>query len=41
MKTTDVAKLYEWASPITNGLTTHSDSDNPGTKITIYDGNPI
>jgi len=38
MKTTDVAKLYEWATPITTGPTTHTNSDNPGTKITIFDG---
>jgi len=41
MKTTDVAKLYEWATPVTNGPTTHANNDNPGTKITIYDGNSI
>jgi len=38
MKITDVAKLYEWASPQTNGPTTHAVKNNPGTKITIYDG---
>lgn len=38
MKTTDVAKLYEWATPVTNGLTTNATSDNPGTKITIFNG---
>jgi len=36
MKTTDVAKLYEWADPPTNGPTTHVDSKNKGTKITIF-----
>lgn len=39
MKTTDVAKLYEWATPVTDGPVTHSSSNNPGTKVTIYDGN--
>jgi len=39
MKTTDVAKLYEWATPITDGSVTHSSTNNPGTKVTIYDGN--
>ena len=38
MKTTDVAKLYDWATPITTGLTTNANNDNPGTKVTIYDG---
>lgn len=38
MKTTDIAKLYEWATPLTNGLTTNATSDNPGTKITIFRG---
>lgn len=38
MKTTDIAKLYEWATPVTNGLTTNATSDNPGTKITIFSG---
>jgi len=38
MKTTDVAKLYEWANPQTDGNTTHSSKTNPGTKITIYNG---
>jgi len=41
MKTTDIAKLYEWATPITNGLTTHTDTNNPGTIITISDEDPI
>lgn len=38
MKTTDIAKLYEWATPVTNGLTTNATSDNPGTKVTIFNG---
>ncbi|NMB83667.1 L,D-transpeptidase [Candidatus Roizmanbacteria bacterium] len=41
MRTTDVAKLYEWATPISDGLTTHASGDNPGTKVTIYDGDSI
>lgn len=36
MKTSDIAKLYEWATPVNEGPITHSSSDNPGTKITIY-----
>lgn len=36
MKTTDVAKLYEWADPPTNGNTTNAGDENPGTKITIF-----
>lgn len=38
MKTSDIAKLYEWATPVTDGLTTNATSDNPGTKITIFSG---
>lgn len=38
MRTIDVAKLYEWATPVADGHTTHSSTDNPGTKITIHDG---
>ena len=38
MKTSDIAKLYEWATPVTDGLTTNATSDNPGTKITIFNG---
>ena len=38
MKTSDIAKLYEWANPVTSGRTTHSSKTNPGTKITIYEG---
>lgn len=38
MKTSDIAKLYEWATPVTNGLITNATSDNPGTKITIFNG---
>lgn len=38
MRTTDIAKLYDWATPTTQGLTTLASSDNPGTKITIISG---
>ena len=41
MKTTDIAKLYEWANPPTDGNTTHADNKNPGTKVTIFDGSKI
>lgn len=37
MKETDVAKLYDWATPVSTGTTTHSSTANPGTTITIYD----
>lgn len=38
MKATDVAKLYDWATPVSRGHSTHSSKNNPGTKLTIYDG---
>ena len=38
MKATDVAKLYDWATPVSTGNSTHSTKMNPGTKITIHDG---
>jgi len=38
MKATDVAKLYDWATPVSTGYSTHSTKINPGTKITIHDG---
>ena len=41
MKTTDIAKLYEWADPVTSGDITYSDNENLGTKITIYNGSDI
>lgn len=37
MKTTDIAKLYEWTDPPANGNTTYADNKNPGTKITIFE----
>lgn len=36
MKFTDIKKLYEWATPVTNGTVTHTSQDNPGTKVTIF-----
>lgn len=36
MRSTDAQKLYEWASPVTDGNTTYSNGENPGTKVTIY-----
>lgn len=41
MKTSDVAKLYEWADPPTKGNTTQADNKDSGTKITIFDGSKI
>jgi len=38
MKATDVAKLYDWATPVSTEHSTHSTKMNPGTKITIQDG---
>ena len=36
MRIVDAQKLYNWASPETTGHTTYSDSENKGTKVTIY-----
>jgi len=36
LKISDAEKLYFWADPPTEGHTTYSDTDNPGTKVTIY-----
>ena len=41
MKTTDVAKLYEWANPQTIGNITRADNKNPGTKVTVFDESKI
>ncbi len=38
MKETDVAKLYDWATPVSTGKTTHSSEANPGTVVTIIEG---
>ncbi|OGK56162.1 hypothetical protein A3J15_02880 [Candidatus Roizmanbacteria bacterium RIFCSPLOWO2_02_FULL_38_10] len=36
MKTTDIAKLYEWANPKTSSNITRASKNNPGTKVTIF-----
>lgn len=36
MRIVDAEKLYHWASPETSGNTTYADSENKGTKVTIY-----
>lgn len=36
MRIVDAEKLYHWASPTTSGNTTYADSENKGTKVTIY-----
>jgi len=36
MRVEDVAKVYEWADPPTQGDVTHATEDNPGTLITIF-----
>ena len=36
MRTVDAKKLYDWVGPTANGNITLADSNNPGTKITIY-----
>lgn len=37
MKTEEVAMLYEWATPTTDGKNImHASADNPGTKVIIY-----
>jgi len=41
MKTSDVAKLYDWANPVSDGLTTYSSDKNLGTKVTIYGEAPL
>ncbi len=41
MRIIDAQRLYDWADPPTNGNTTLSSSDNPGTIITIYGQPPI
>ena len=40
MRTEDVAKIYEWADPQTQGYTTYSTTANPGTLVTIYGTTP-
>lgn len=36
MRQIDAEKLYNWASPNTSGSITHADSENTGTKVTIF-----
>lgn len=36
MRIVDAEKLYNFANPETSGNTTYSDSENEGTKVTIY-----
>lgn len=40
MREADVARLYEWANPVSNGHTTKATSDNQGTLVTIYGVTP-
>lgn len=40
MKEEDVAKIFEWATPVSTGSSTYATADNPGTKVTIY-GDPL
>lgn len=41
MRIVDAQKLYDWATPKTNGGTTRSSSTDPGTLVTIYGQAPI
>jgi hypothetical protein len=41
MRSVDAEKLYYWVDPPTNGNTTISGTDNPGTAITIYGQAPL
>lgn len=36
MRTEDIAKLYSWATPVSDGKITYASVDNQGTSITIY-----
>jgi hypothetical protein len=36
MREEDVAKIYQWANPETEGNTTYATDENPGTPILIY-----
>ena len=36
MRQTDAQKLYEWATPQSTGNTTYADTENTGTKVTIF-----
>lgn len=41
MRQIDAQKLYDWSDPPVTGSVMLSNSDNPGTKITIYGQPPI
>lgn len=36
MRIVDAEKLYNWATPVSDGNTTRASDDNPGTLVTIY-----
>lgn len=36
----DAGKLYDWAQPTTDGLTTYSTNIDPGTLVTVYGTTP-
>lgn len=38
MRTIDAEKLYNWAAPDSTAHTIYADSENQGTKVTIYSG---
>lgn len=40
MRTEDIAKLYSWATPVSDGKITYISADNQGTSITIYGDTP-
>lgn len=40
MKEEDVAQIYAWANPSTEGSITYASNDNPGTPVTIYGVTP-
>jgi lipoprotein-anchoring transpeptidase ErfK/SrfK len=41
MKTEEVALLYAWANPVTQGNITYATKEDPGTLITIYGTAPV
>lgn len=41
MRIVDAQKLYDWASPTTNGDTTRATDSDPGTLVTIYGQAPL
>ena len=41
MRPEDVAKVYEWVDPVSDGNITHATKDNPGTTVTIYGEPPV